>query len=662
MSIARMSKVSLVIHASYKDKLLDEIQKAALLHITEMEKETEGDFSSEDKKITELETTLGKLDRAISFIRPHLKQGGFLSGLLPQKLPVLEDDYKKTLETFDYKEMVKKVESIDSKISQLRSEKETLLAQKQTIEPWLPIDTPIELLNTTDTTFILPGRVSKRALSNDIKKRAEEMGVEIVIVNETKTELFVILLFHKSIEPEARSFLDEINFNFEDLKGLQGKPSSIYKNIVNRLEEISKEMEELQKVASEFVNFYKHLLIVYEYTLDEITRLKAAKESVKTKTTYIIQGWVETKRKEILRKLVESYNAAIMVDTEPEKGERPPVKLINRKFFKPFEIVTLLYGNPQYNELDPSPFLALFFAVFFGLCLTDAGYGIILALIALLLMKKMPEGKKFLWLIFIGAMFTILEGGLLGGWFGNLFNGTFLEKPVNALMIFDPMKSYFVFFRLALLLGAIQIYLGLFIKLYEDIKTKNYADAFFEEVVWIILLSSLAVMLFSKSICIQLNLTPKVLIPESFFKPSLIVAMICGLIVIFFGARDEKNPFFRLLIGVLRLFILGGIFSFIGDFLSYIRLMALGLVTAGIANAINDIAKMTLSIPVLGIILFAVILIFGHLFNIGINTLGGFVHTLRLQYVEFFQKFFIGGGKMFTPLKRNEKFILLKRV
>jgi len=665
MAVAKMAKVSIALHSSHKEELLKRLQEKSLLHITKIEEEgvNEGvnEFDEADEKeVRQLENRLNILDDSIEFLRKFVKPGGFFANFIPQKLPVSEGKYNETTQNFNFEKVTGDIEKCDTELTKLNAEKEHLLMRKETIEPWLSLEIPMESVSPTKTTILLPGSVSSRLYNEKTLKKAEESGLIFEKVGELRNEIFLISVFHRNDEEEARGFLDIINFAQEDFRGFEGKPIDINNEIDKRLDTLDVEMEEHLERCKELVDYYEMLLILYDHTVDEITRLKAAKDAARTKTAYIIEGWVERSRKEVLEKLVNSFDAVIFLESKPKNGEEAPVKLVNRGFFKPFEIVTQMYGNPRYNELDPSPLLALFFAVFFGLCLTDAGYGIVLAIIALLLMRKIPEGKKFLWLIFIGAMFTIVEGALLGGWFGNLFSGTFLERPINSMMLFDPMKSYFIFYRLALVVGVIQIFFGLFIKLYEDIKDKRLTDAFFDETVWIILLSSIFAMLFSTDFCIQLNLSSNKLLPQSFLLPSFSVFSLCALLVILFGARDEKNPFFRLFVGFLRLLVLGGIFSYLGDFLSYIRLMALGLVTAGIAGAINDIAKMALGIPVIGVIFFVIILIAGHLFNIGINTLGGFVHTLRLQYVEFFQKFFIGGGKAFNPLRRNEKYIVLK--
>ena len=663
MAIARMTKVSIALHASHKEELLKKLQDESALHITEIEKQEgieEQDFADEPR-IRELEAQLSHLDDAIAFLQHFIKKGGFLASIVPQKLSIEHETYEKALRQLDFKNITNQIRTIDNDLSKLRSEREHLMTKQQVIEPWLELDIPLEVLKPTKTTRIVPGKINKRMLSDEALKKADEIGVDIATMGESKNDLFVIIMYHHSTEEATKDFLDDVNFTPEDFRGFSGKPQAIFEEIERHISDIEEKTEALMEKGKEYAEYHEPLLMVFDHTNDEITRLNATREALRTKKTYIIQGWIESDKKESVLEIINSHEAAILEEVEPEENEKPPVKLINRKIFQPFEIVTHLYGTPRYSELDPSPLLAFFFAIFFGMCITDAGYGIVLALLALFLMKKIPTGKKFLWLIFIGAVFTIIEGALLGGWFGNLLEGTFLDGMTKSLMIFDPMKSYFVFYRLALALGAIQIYWGLILKVYEEIRNKNFADAFFEGVVWLAIITSLLIMLFASNFCIQLNLSTISLLPESLLIPAMAIFGICAITVVLFGARKEKNPFFRLFLGVLRFTILGGIFSYLGDFLSYIRLMALGLVTAGIANAINDIGRMTLGIPVAGVVIFAVILIGGHLFNLGINTLGGFVHTLRLQYVEFFQKFFAGGGVRFNPLSRNEKYVVLKQ-
>ncbi|TET24692.1 MAG: hypothetical protein E3J78_00780, partial [Candidatus Cloacimonadota bacterium] len=405
MAIAKMTKVSIALHSSHKENLLKELQDLSALHIIKIEKQEKSndqEFTDEDT-IRQLESQLNRLGDTISFVQRFIKSGGFLESLVPQKLPISHETYNETIEHFKCKEMIDHIKKIEHQLSTLRSDKEHLLTKRQTIEPWMELDTPIELLKETTTTRVLPGRINKRLFSEDAQQKAKDMGIQIAKIAESKNEIFVILLYHKNNDENAGDFLDEINFAPEDFRGFTGKPVDILKEIEEQSGAIETECESLLKKAKESVNFYNQLLITYDHINDEVTRLQAIRDAVRTKTTYIIHGWVETKQKESLQKLIDSYDAAVIDEIEPEEEEMPPVKLINKSIFAPFEIVTQLYGTPNYREVDPSPHLSIFFALFFGLCITDAGYGIVLALIALLLMKKMPSGKKFLWLLFIGA-------------------------------------------------------------------------------------------------------------------------------------------------------------------------------------------------------------------------------------------------------------------
>ncbi|MBN2073783.1 MAG: hypothetical protein JW770_07550, partial [Actinobacteria bacterium] len=359
--------------------------------------------------------------------------------------------------------------------------------------------------------------------------------------------------------------------------------------------------------------------------------------------------------------LIGRFSASRVVEIAPEPGEDIPIILENKPLFRPFEIVVNLYGVPRYFEIDPTPLVSLFFAMFFGLCLTDAGYGIILAILTLIFAFRMKSARQFLMLIFIGSIFTIFAGALFNGWFGDLPSYLGMDSFFSKLAILgDPVRSDYGamnFFRLALALGVVHVMFGLVIKFIDALRRRNWAEAFFDGLPWIVMVGSIIVILLSTDIAVSMQLVSKPLFPAGISRVLVWPILAAALTIILFAARDQKSWGFRIFMGFLNLTIVNGLTSFLGDFLSYIRLMALGLVTAGIGVAMNKIAFQFLSVPVVGIVILVVILIFGHVFNIGINIIGSFVHTLRLQYVEFFSKFYVGGGRPFKALKEEHKYI-----
>jgi len=236
------------------------------------------------------------------------------------------------------------------------------------------------------------------------------------------------------------------------------------------------------------------------------------------------------------------------------------------------------------------------------------------------------------------------------------------DLSLKLAILGDPVSSdtgSMNFFRLALALGVIHVVFGLFIKFFDSLRRRDWGGAFLDGLPWIVVVVSLVIILLSTQMAVSMQLVSSPLFPSSISRILMWPILAGSLVIILFAARQEKSWGFRIFMGFLNLTIVNGLTSFLGDFLSYIRLMALGLVTAGIGVAINKIAFQFLSIPVAGVIMLVVILIFGHLFNIGINILGAFVHTLRLQYVEFFPKFYAGGGRPFKALSDEHKYITI---
>ncbi|MCK4583927.1 hypothetical protein KAU13_00755, partial [candidate division WOR-3 bacterium] len=262
MAIARMTKISIALHSSHKEELLKHLQDESALHITKIEEESaKNDYETSDgERIRQLESQLSHLDDTIKFVQNFIKQGGFLSGLIPQKVPVLKEKFEDTVKNFDFEKITERIKTVNVQLSKLRSEKDHLTSKKEIIEPWLNLSTPVELLKNTATSSVLAGTVNKRYYKDEMLKKAEEVGIEIEKIDESKNESYLIVVFHKSNEEEAKDFLDEINFSLEDFRGFEGKPSDILKRIQIRIHLIEEESENLIEQGKEFVGFHQELL------------------------------------------------------------------------------------------------------------------------------------------------------------------------------------------------------------------------------------------------------------------------------------------------------------------------------------------------------------------------------------------------------------------
>lgn len=652
MGLSRMSKCALLVHKSEKDSLIDRLQDEAIIHLSDLK---ESSFVKKypdlvpkgEVKPKELEDLVSTLSSTIDYLERYAEKKGFLEGLLGERIVLDKNEFKRVGQE-DPRSILEECDRLETEERELRAQESHLHTQFDTLLPWETLDTSIEELKSTERVVITPGVIPNHIPRSKVEEVSKLKNIYLEVINETTQGIYCIVMYLNEEREEVQSLLKEIEFEPVDLSKFRGKPREILSEIRDELHQLDQKREELRSKASTVARELKKLYILYDHKLNLRNQKLVEGYSLNTKETLYLEGWIRSGDYRRLEEIAKEFSTVSVIRVEPEPEESPPIELHNRKPFKPFEMITELYGMPNSKELDPTPLLAPFFAIFFGLCLTDAGYGIVLAVISFILMKKIRGGKKLLQLLFISSLATICMGAITGGWFGDGFQKLpigFLKSLRSSLLVFDPMKTPLTFFGLAVGFGIVQILFGFFAAFYDSLRKREFVAAIFDQAVWIVLIFS----------SVSLLLGVLKVLPAKTAGYALKTLGVSAILILLFSER-QGSIFNRLGFGAYNLY--SAIFL-LGDVLSYLRLMALGMVTAGIAMAVNIIAGIVGGVPVVGIILAGIVLVGGHLFNLAINALGAFVHTLRLQYVEFFPKFFKGGGRKFMPFSRETKYTLI---
>jgi V/A-type H+-transporting ATPase subunit I len=427
--------------------------------------------------------------------------------------------------------------------------------------------------------------------AEDAKERVAELGGALETVGKTGHFFACVIICPKESVTEIQKQLRAADFTPVAFEGLSGTAAELIEQERIKLDDIQKELADQNHRIVEFAKEEVKLGILFDHYQNLAFREQARTRAPATEYTVLVE-------------------------------------IENKNVVRPFEVITRLYGMPQRIEVDPTVFLAPFFALFFGLCLTDAGYGLVMVALSIYLLKKLQGDKKFAALMLICSISTVVCGALTGGWFGDAVQILGIPALVNARAAilkfgFDPVKNPQTFFRLALGIGYIQLLSGILVAFFYKLRQKRFVDAIGAHLTWFVMLNCFAV----------------------------------ALVIVLFS-HNEGSIVARLGMGFFNLF--SAIF-YIGDILSYVRLMALGMVTTGLAVAINQFSVMASEKKYVGPVLALIILLGGHAFNMGISALGAFVHTLRLQYVEFFPKFFQGGGKLFEPFAKQYKHVYINK-
>ena len=662
---ARMRKIRIVTLDKYIAPTVDALHAQGLVQISDI-----SDSIQQDPELAELVTPAkatkysGKLSSLLmktngisELLGNSLSEGhgikdtlmSFISPDMPVQKKVEDLDTEafiaKAEETLS--EVGSKTHVIEGKLAALDSETSELKSNKSLANLLSNFDMDLALLKDSKYTSTTVGRINVESAS-EIKTKLSNLTDELdmfTVPSDDKNYVIIVVVTLKEFSDEVYSTLRKFEFEKIEIGNVEGNPQQIISNADARLSTIESERaavkSELRVVAEQWDD---EILALKEQLENEKEKNDILSAFVKTKDSYMLEAWVPVNDTEKVEQLVEKSSeghcAFELIEVEGTDDEDVPILQQNGWYAKPFEYLVDMYSPVRYNEIDPTIFVAIMFPIFFGFCLTDAIYGLVVSAIGVVLLRGMGKINKtmnaFGWILIWSGLWAVILGLITNG-----FIGDFPERIMGFRLptVFAPVEAFKhpdKILIIAIAIGVIYTNIGFIIGAINNFRYGNKKEAIGSQLCWFVLEAGVIFLALG-------YLMPAIGMIGYIIGGVLVIACI-GMLVYANGAYGVMD-----------------IFGFMGDVLSYARLLALCLATGGIAMTVNILAQMLNNmVPYAGIILAIIIFIFGHIANFAFQVLGAFINALRLNYVEFFSQFFIGGKSKFEAFKASRIFTKTK--
>ncbi len=653
MAIIDMNEISLIGLYRDREEILQSLMEFGAIHITDIRDELPEQLKSAlvDRNETEaeiqtIEDNIQKVSEVLKLLEKFDKRK---KGLFGTRLAVSKEAYERVVnEQGLLWTTIKSIMWCDSRIEQLHSERNKHSNLIIALSPWEQLHLPLEK-TTTRTTQVVMGYIPRRSNMEELQGKVDELGAcQLLTLNRDREHIYICLLYHRSVSGEASAVLKQYGFTKVPLVGMEGTPEQNIQAAHARIVEIDRECERISKDMEDYAEDIEQLEILYDVLNIQRDLKRAEDRLAETRSVFMLRGWIPAHLSGTAVQMLQKRWICEVHIRIPNDDEEYPVLLKNNSLGQSVEAITSLYSLPHPKEYDPNTIVGAFFVLFFGLMMGDAGYGFLIILAALLLKKaKLEEGmQKFTKLMLYCGISTVFWGAMFGGWFG-------LPQMGKYPLFLNPIEQPELFLGFALLMGVIHIYTGLGMNSIKLIREKKYLDILLDVVVWYVFFTGFIFFVLPYAY----NGNPELV--GQLMNAGKYMLFGSGIIIVLTHGRKNKSFIKRLTSGIGSLY---GVVKFLSDVLSYSRLMALGLATSVIGIIVYDIASMNGLDHPFAIVFFTFVMLAGHALNFAIALLSAYVHSSRLQYIEFYSRFFIGGGKLFKPFRPDTKYINLQEV
>ena len=619
--IAPMKKVSIVCMKDDREKVLSALQHSALMMITASENGVPGS----DKESSEKQR---RVDQLLRELAKYEKK----KGMFDQPKAVSKDDFDHISE--DTVKLCGEIEAFVEKRDLSAAEITSLNNTLELLSEWKELKTDLGNITGTDNTETVIGKLPVLKF-DEFRSRIENTDADFEKVSENEKTVQILLVYFKDTSSEIRQLLTDCEFEEVRIPFESGTVTDIIDKTTNKLDNVKKEydenVEKLKEITDKSKTDVETLFEQYRASTDRTeVRLNETAETV------FIEGWVRADSVDKLTKVVNKATNVFDIETrDPEDDEEVPTSLTNSKVVTQFEGITEMFNPPKYGDFDPNTVMAPWYWIIFGMMMGDAGYGLMMVLMILAGKKLLrPQGgmAKLMNVILYSSITTIIFGILFGSYFG--------EELLPAVLPFTAMGDPIKMLILTIVIGVLHIFTGMITKMVLDIRNGHPWDAVFDQLSWMMIIAGVG-MIFLPALQ----------------KVGMIVAIAGALIILFTAGRHKKGIIGKLVGG------LGGLYnitSYFSDILSYSRILALSLATGVVGMVMNLLAGMVQG-SIIGFILSLLIYVVGHVFNLVLGLLSAYVHACRLQYIEFYGKFYEGGGTIFKPFGIKTNYINIKK-